>query len=547
MQITPSKIWSIAILGRKPGSNEEREANDKSRRQIAKREGIDLGFVDRFVDSKIDPDNAVLGPFTLLAQQKNPSGSLKAVIPEASQNKYNPIVLNFLKSQTILPNDLAAVEKLVETFWTKTVVPRSGEILHWLTNPALPVPKNMDPNLWALAVFPTTPIDPRSFNTNDNFTKLYRDSADKVGIDPNVELNKINQLRYTHRGGPIGAMIVRDAPEKELQDSPICPRGNRPADFAEAQTIPRGFIKFLSPDGNTRFTHGSGRLELATTIASKSNPLTARTMVNRVWMHHFGDGFTRTPDDLGTQGGTPVHAELLDYLTSYFLEDHGPTQPAWSLKSLHRLIMLSNTYQQSSRNMHLARQEKLDPANTLFWHTNVRRLDFEAFRDALLSMSGTLDLTMFGPSVELMKQPYSTRRSVYGLVDRKNVSEVFRTFDFASPQEPNSKRVSTIVPQQALFLMNSTFAAKVTQRIVQQPTIVQAVSKEHDARRAILMIFQTVLQRTPSKQEYDLALAFLKHEAAMQNSVSQAKGSALSPWETLVQSLLFCNEAAYIN
>ena len=148
---------------------------------------------------------------------------------------------------------------------------------------------------------------------------------------------KINELELTHPGAPARAMLLADGKAK---NSPVFIRGQAEA---RGEIVPRRFLEVLSPEGKPApFTDGSGRLELAKAIASKSNPLTARVMVNRVWMHHFGDGFVPTPDDLGTQSEPPSHPELLDYLARYFMEQN------WSVKKLHKLIMLSRVYQESS-------------------------------------------------------------------------------------------------------------------------------------------------------------------------------------------------------
>src|SRR5450432_2912522 len=156
----------------------------------------------------------------------------------------------------------------------------------------------------------------------------------KLALRTPFAFAKINELELTHPGAPARAMLVADAPKPK--DSPVFIRGQAEV---RGDIVPRHFLEVLSPDGKAApFTDGSGRLELAQDIASKTNPLTARVMVNRVWMHHFGEGFVPTPDDLGTQSEPPSHPELLDWLASYFMEN------GWSLKKLHRVIMLSRVY-----------------------------------------------------------------------------------------------------------------------------------------------------------------------------------------------------------
>ncbi len=172
-------------------------------------------------------------------------------------------------------------------------------------------------------------------------------------------------------------------------------------------------------------------------------------MVNRVWLHHFGAGLVRTPSDFGPRGDPPTHPELLDWLAATFVED------GWSVKSMHRLIVLSTTYQQSRAEA--PKLAEADPENRLLGRMNRQRLDFEPLRDALLAVAGRLDRTQGGPAVDITTPPFPPRRSVYGFIDRQNLPGLFRTFDFASPDASTPQRYTTTVPQQALFLMNHPF------------------------------------------------------------------------------------------
>src|SRR5437667_11683130 len=166
-------------------------------------------------------------------------------------------------------------------------------------------------------------------------------------------------------------------------------------------------------------------------------------MINRIWQHHFGEGFVPTPDDLGTMSEPPSHPELLDYLASRFMEE------GWSIKKMHRAIMLSSVYQQSSANN--PRFAQIDPNNRLLWRANVRRLEFEALRDSLLAIGGSLDTNMYGKPVELEREPYSTRRTIYGYIDRSAVPDELINFDFANPGLPSGRRHETTARQQALL------------------------------------------------------------------------------------------------
>ena len=410
----------------------------------------------------------------------------------------------------------------------------------------------------------------------------------KTSYKSGFQFAKINELEITHPAAPGYAMLVADSAHP--QDSPVLIRGQ--ADV-KGEIVPRRFLEILSPERKPSpfRKEGSGRYELAQCIASKSNPLTARVMVNRVWMHHFGEGFVRTLDDLGTQSEPPSHPELLDYLASDFVSHD------WSLKKLHRQIMLSHVYQQSTRTQ--KEFETIDPDNRLLWRANIRRLDFEAMRDSLLVFSGQLNETVGGKPINLTDEPYSYRRSVYGYIDRGNLPELMQYFDFSDPDMPNSKRTSTIVPQQALFFMNSPMAVDVTRRIVARPE----VAGSSDALARLFAIYRILYQRPPSSAEIQLAYQFVGKElkespdesavamsqpssptgkkrerslatmtpgqlakldaqkrkqlakaagrraamAPIQNEGTRVERKPLTAWETYVQALLFSNEAAYVN
>jgi Protein of unknown function (DUF1553) len=207
---------------------------------------------------------------------------------------------------------------------------------------------------------------------------------------------------------------------------------------------------------------------------------------------------------------------LLDFLAFVF---SAPTnlqlsslnaQPGlgWSTKQLHRLIMLSAAYQQS--NAENPKGMKADPANTLLWRVNRKRLDFEAMRDTLLAVSGRIDYTAGGRSVEITTEAPSARRTVYGFVERQNLPGMFRTFDFASPDTTSPQRFSTTVPQQALFLMNSPFVVQQARSILDRPEVKEAVSDEQKIRS----LYQKTFQRAPDAEEIKMALNFLKSQAA---------------------------------
>ena len=223
--------------------------------------------------------------------------------------------------------------------------------------------------------------------------------------------------------------------------------------------VSRHFLSILSPDPKRPipFRTGSGRLELAQAIASPSNPITARVLVNRVWQQHFGTGFVSTPDDLGNQSAPPTNPELLDYLALRFMED------GWSIKRLQRLIMLSSVYQEASAGN--PAYAETDPDNQLQWRYNVRQLDFEQMHDSILAIAGTIDLTMGGRPVPIGSEGFATRRAVYAFIDRRNPAEILTQFNFPNPSVPTGKRFLTQVPQQQLFLMNSPLVIETARKL----------------------------------------------------------------------------------
>ena len=308
--------------------------------------------------------------------------------------------------------------------------------------------------------------------------------------------NAIAELVATHPGSPMRAPVLEDA--NQAHDSNVLVKGNA---GNRGPVVPRHFLSILTGENPAPFKQGSGRLELARAIASRDNPLTARVFVNRVWLHHFGEGLVRTPDDFGTRGETPSHPELLDYLASRFVEE------GWSLKKLHRLILLSSVYQQASDEN--PRFEQIDPDNRWLWKMNRRRLDFEALRDTILYIGGDLDLSMGGRPVRLESEPYSLRRTVYGLVDRKNLPNMFQAFDFSSPDLTTSKRETTVVPQQALFMMNSQLVIEQARNIMRRIDVKAQAGT--DAR--VNLLYQLIYQRPPTEVELKLARNYLKSDS----------------------------------
>lgn len=312
----------------------------------------------------------------------------------------------------------------------------------------------------------------------------------------------INALDITHPGGPGTAMVVTDV--EKPRDSYVYIRGDRNKRGAVA---PRQFLEVLAGPERLPFYEGSGRRELALAIASRTNPLTARVLVNRLWLHHFGAGIVTSPDDFGNMAEAPSHPELLDWLATAFVDG------GWSVKKMHKRILLSATYRQSANpntNALMAAKSAVDPmkidaANKLLWHANLRRLDFESIRDSMLLLSGKLDRALGGRAVNITDEPYSYRRTIYGFIDRDKLSEFQSQFDFADPNMANSVRGSTIVPQQALFFMNNPLAVEVARNVNARTEMTRATTDDE----RITQLYRIMYQRSPTVTERQIAREFV--------------------------------------
>jgi mono/diheme cytochrome c family protein len=316
---------------------------------------------------------------------------------------------------------------------------------------------------------------------------------------------KLDELDATHPGAPLRAMALND--NATPNEPVVFKRGNPGSHGAK---VPRQFLGIVAGPDRKPFTKGSGRHELAQAIVSRENPLTARVFVNRVWLRYFGAPLVRTPSDFGVRSDPPINPELLDHLAVWFM-DHD-----WSLKQLHRYLVLSATYQQASDpgdeakvQTAFTRNEKADPANQLLWRMNRKRVDYEAMRDSLLAVSGQLDGNIGGQPVEIFEGKETPRRTLYGFIDRQNLPGVLRAFDFASPDSTSAMRFQTTVPQQALFLMNSSFMATQARAFVTRPDLVNAQPAEKLAR-----LNELAFQRSPTREETAQALAFLNRPAS---------------------------------
>ncbi len=313
---------------------------------------------------------------------------------------------------------------------------------------------------------------------------------------------------------PAYPMLQTIADKEKPEEQHVWIRGdqNNPGDLA-----PPHFLAILSPKEPERFHRGKERLDLAEAIASPANPLTARVMVNRVWQQHFGYGLVRTASNFGSQGDRPSHPELLDYLAARFVGE------GWSLKKLHREIMLTAAYALSDGPSE--RNYSEDPDNRLLWRYNRRRLDAEALRDSILFVSGKLDLQAGGPPVRFDKE--NNRRTVYGYISRRQLDPMLSLFDFPNPNSTSEQRLQTTVPLQKLFFMNSPFVMDQSAALAAR---VAAAASTDDQR--ITATYRMVLQRDPTAEERRLAHEFIGHTGG---------------WPEYTQVLLSSNEFTYLN
>ena len=327
---------------------------------------------------------------------------------------------------------------------------------------------------------------------------------------------------------------------EKIEDIPIHIRGSH---WTLGEKSPRGFLNVIAGDRQPVIeATQSGRLQFAQWLTQKEHPLTSRVMANRIWRGHFGRGIVATVDNFGRLGEKPSNQPLLDWLALRFVEQ------GWSMKSIHRMIMLSNTYQMSGD--YDARSSEVDPENILLWRMPRRRLEAEAIRDAVMSASGGLNFTMGGSLLTYKDRQYVTNtakggnvdydrpiRAVYIPVVRSSMYEVFSAFDLPDPTSSNGDRDSTVVAPQALFMMNSSVMLQHSRKMADS---LLAKPSSDDASR-IREAYERALSRPASSQEIDQALTYI---ARMEKEWNGDKAKA---WQSFCKSLLSTNEFIYLN
>jgi cytochrome c553 len=450
----------------------------------AKQDGLDAAVLDRWL-KLLEPNNKTGQKVAALAPWRNPALPPKGSVPEPGQE----------------------------------IVQAAGDfqqrVQSLLGQPAGKGDKAKDD------------LTPLLFGETGGFAPADNELTARLSADDKARLATLQaELEVVKKSVPPPLPVAHALVESNPVDLHVYVRGN-PAQ--QGELAPRRFLRVVAGDDPPKFTNGSGRLELAEAIAGKDNPLTPRVIVNRVWGWHFGRGLVGTPSNFGKLGERPTHPELLDHLAARFVAN------GWSLKWLHREIMLSATYQLASVDDPAGRVK--DPDNRLLWRGNRRRLDVESWRDALLAVSGQLDPSFGGPTTDL-GSAQNRRRTVYGKVSRHALNGLLRLFDFPDANITSERRTETTVPQQQLFVLNSPFFVAQAKSLAAR---LNAAEKDDAARvaRAYLLVYG----RPATEAERELSLHYL----AGKDDPAEAGHNQLTRWERYAQALLAGNEFLYID
>jgi hypothetical protein len=375
-------------------------------------------------------------------------------------------------------------------------------------------------------------------------------NAEARGFYPAATLAEISRLERERdelqKKMPPEPEVALAVAEASTADVPVYLRGNHLTPGKEM--VPRGFLQVVQKVPCTTIpTDESGRVQLADWLTHPEHPLTARVMINRIWQGHFGAGLVRTADNFGVRGEAPTHPALLDWLAREFILER------WSVKAMHRLIMLSQAYQRSTTLV--AKSASADPENRLLWRMNRRRLEAEPIHDAILAVAGALDMRQGGTLMDEKNSAYARsrnaspdaapRRAIYLPVNRSLLNNMFSIFDFADPAVPSSQRYSTVVSHQALFFMNSPMVIEQAREFARS---LLAMTDADDGLR-IRTAYLRALARPPNDTEGRRALDFLRKagELVSPDPEKQSKHDALPAWQAFCQTLLASNEFLYLD
>jgi cytochrome c553 len=353
--------------------------------------------------------------------------------------------------------------------------------------------------------------------------------------------------RMAHTVEEASLFILPDGPDStkldvrkgQPRDLPVFRRGN-PSNPGEI--VPRRFIEVLSQETPRRFVNGSGRREFVQGLFDEAKGLTARVYANRIWSNHFGRGLVKTTSDFGIQGDRPSHPELLEWLAAELVAHAEPDISwNWTGKRIHRLLVTSATYRQSSAaatnraSTHASESSQNDPENQWLARMTRRRLDVEPWRDEMLAVADNLDETLGGPAMEL-DLPANVRRTLYGKVGRDEQNDLLRLYDFPPPTSHSPARDATTTPLQQLFLLNSDFIETQAIRLSER---IDAAAPEAATPEKIRLCYQFLFQRDPGPDEIKLGERFLQS--------TSRESTDKSRWPLYIQSLLGLNELMFID
>jgi len=509
--------------------------------EVSQQRKIMLEFIAGWADYLRKPDEMLFAPWLAVAKLPDTNFEKAAV----------PLLAKFLGKAPAGLLDGPTPKSLGEFATRYAKVLSSSEAgKKLLTNPAGPfalkTPLPANPELFY-------PMELQSFSKANGELIAIQKTAPETVMVLAVE-DGTNYPQVKGDGKPRNLFVqVRGNYLAPGEEAPaIFPRilsGEKQTTFVSTQTdLPAVAANHTRYGGSRK---GSGRLELANWIADAKNPLTARVMVNRIWQHHFGEGIVRSPDNFGRLGERPTHPELLDYLALRFIEN------GWSIKKLHKLILLSATYQQASTEYSvLSTQYSVDPENKLLWKMNRVRLEAEPIRDSLLAVAGNLDYRTGGTMLNNGNFSYvnnenstntarydNHRRSVYLPVVRNTVFDFFQVFDFAEPHVGNGKRASTVVAPQALFMMNSPFVKEQAKAFADSLLKLPGEDSER-IRQAYLHAYG----RSAVGDEVGQAITYVgNYEKALTTTERDSWQRRAKAWASFCQVLFAGSEFVYVN
>ena len=517
----------------------------KTRVQVARQYEINPFFLKQWIERLRRSQGALhsvfyrwhaFGTDASLTDWTSPASSLfEGVQPVSRDELANHYQVLFRKSVKAWQTLCGVLEEVEEGEEDEARSKPKEETEKKLDDPALEAMRQVLYEEWG-------PFRPPGFFSAMDFKPYYSDQV----LESLTQLeHELKALEDTKPELP-RAMGVREA--KEIGDLPLHVRGSH---WNLGEPVHRGFLGFgLQEKKQLTDNSRSGRLQLAQWLTKRDHPLTARVMSNRIWRWHFGRGIVASTDNFGKLGERPSHPRLLDWLSLRFVES------GWSIKKMHRLIMLTNTYQMSSEYSPVSAEQ--DPENQLLWRMNRRRLEAEALRDAIMMVSGGLDFQMGGSIfgikckgilcerdyVQRGKTDYNqNRRAVYLPVIRSSIHDFFRAFDFADPSMSNGNRASSVIAPQALFMMNGSVVLDHSRRWASELLERQDLDDSDRIRRA----YEQAFARLPDLDETEQALSFIQQiERDLSDREEQPSKRRIWAWQSFCRSLMASNEFIYL-